>query len=853
MRRLFHAALLASFATGVSNADALVWPDVPERVERGLSSPDPARRRDAARDLANLGSSRGAPLVLTALGDADVEVRLAAAQSAIRLRVAGATDAVVAWLGEREPRLRISACELARALPSPRAVQPLARALGDADPLVRSACADALGASGSPEAVAPLSGKLDDATPNVRAQVARALARLGDTRAVVPLVGKVQDSVPEVRQAVVRALGDLGDPRATQALLLALRDSAPEVKIEALSALGRLRADEAAPAIAPLALERSAGVRQAALVALGRIGTPSAVHALIKALGTQEDAGANVERTPVRDALVTAGATAVTELTALLERPASPDVLASAAWVLGELRAKTSAPAIVTALRKGTLPPSAALRALAGAGTPEQIPVVLEYVADPSPAIRAEALLAATALLDPSRPDGRAVEPLAATLKHPRTSPRERATIAMLLGRTGAPRAITELIGLVNAKDESLRLAAIDALGALGHAEPAPKSAAMASLQDSADDALVPLLTDEDPAVRLRAAVALGSSGGPKAKQALLGKLQGGEELDRFALWSALGGILERHPDEASTRRAFAELAFAAGPERDAIISAAGRARIPAVVDELATIAKRADVDDRRAAATALAAHAGSPRALTIARALTADPDAGVRAEATFALGSLGDESIVPHLVQLTRQGDVNIATSAAGSLARIAQRQGAGQTGSKAKPASGPRELAEAACSMVAGGRPTVRANALAALAAMKRRCGDGRLERKLLIEDASDLVRAGAARALVATPKGEDRAALDRCSSSDRSADVARLCRPLAVSATTNAASRTHAVTVFVVGEGAANEARPRTPFLLEYEGGVLRAGTADRRGATFDPSAPAGELLLRRPPSR
>jgi hypothetical protein len=57
---------------------------------------------------------------------------------------------------------------------------------------------------------------------------------------------------------------------------------------------------------------------------------------------------------------------------------------------------------------------------------------------------------------------------------------------------------------------------------------------------------------------------------------------------------------------------------------------------------------------------------------------------------------------------------------------------------------------------------------------------------------------------------------------------------------------------VTVFVVAENGGT-AKPRAPFLLEYEGGILRAGVADRRGATFDPAAPAGEVVLRRSPAR
>ena len=829
MRRTTFIATAVFSLIGVSApAQALVWPDVPERVERGLASPDPGARRSAARELSTLGSQRATPLVLKAMGDADVEVRLAAAQSAVRLHIAPATEAALGWLGEREPKLRIAACEVAGNLPEPRAVPALARALGDSDPVVRAACADALGAQASPEAVAPLSGKLDDPTPAVRQQVARALAKLGDARAVVPLVGKVQDSVPEVRQAVVRALGDLGDTRATQALLLALRDNVAEVKIEALAALGRLRAPEAASAIAPLALERNPAVRQAALVALGRIATADAVRALVKALGTQDDAAGTLERTSVRDALVSAGAPAIVELSALLERPSPPSVATSAAWVLGELRATQSAPVIVAALRKGTLPAGAALHALAGAGTADQVPVVLEFVADPSPVVREEALKAATALLDPAHPDGRAVEPLAATLRAPRTSPGERAAVATLLGRTGAPRAAAELTGLVASKDPVLRLAAIDALGALGTGG------------NATDDALVKLLADPDQAVRLHAAMALASSGSTAARAALLQKLDTGDEVDRYAVLAALGGVLERNPDEKAAARLGRELTVAAGAERDAVLEALSRAHLPSVVKMLADASAKTDADDRRMIAAALGGHRGSAPAIALARTLTNDADGTVRAQAAFSLGAIGDASVLPSLATLAKSGDSDVATDAAGGVARNAFYLG------KAGKAS----ILAVACPMLADGRATVRTNALVALAFVGARCSEGRTERKLLAEDASDLVRAAAARVVAKAPSAEDRVVLDHCVSTDRSAEVARFCRP--ERAATTPSSPPRAVTIFIVGESGA-VAKPHASYLLEYEGGILRAGLSDRRGATFEPAAPPGDVTLRRAPSR
>jgi hypothetical protein len=120
--------------------------------------------------------------------------------------------------------------------------------------------------------------------------------------------------------------------------------------------------------------------------------------------------------------------------------------------------------------------------------------------------------------------------------------------------------------------------------------------------------------------------------------------------------------------------------------------------------------------------------------------------------------------------------------------------------------------------------------------------------------LDDAVDLVRANAARVVAAAPNAstpDDRIALERCASTDRSAEVAKQCRPRpALQA--HAPKKLQAVTVFVVGENGGT-AKPRAPFLLEYEGGILRAGVADRRGATFDPAAPAGEVVLRRSPSR
>jgi HEAT repeat protein len=811
--------VLAFAFAPVPSAYALVWPDVAERVERDMSAADPATRRAAARDLAPLGSTRGAQLALTALGDPDDEVRLAAADAAIRLRAAGATDRVVGWLNAPDARLRRKACEVARALPSARAVPPLARTLGDQDPEVRSAAAEALGHQEAAEAAPPLLGRLDDPAPAVRIQIATSLARLGDARAVVPLVGKVQDSSPEVRQAVVRALGDLGDVRAAPAMVLALRDQSDDVRRNALVALGHMRAADAVDAITPFVTDRTASLRAAAFGALGRIASAGAVRVLVGALGAGEDATASLERSSVREALVAASAEALSPLRTLLAASPSPAEATSAAWVLGELHARGEAPAIVAALRRGTLPPAAALHALAGAGTASEVPVVLEFLADQNPVVRREALNAAAALLDPNRPDGRAVEPVAAVLRDTRPSLQERIRIVTLLGRTGAARAAPLLVDLARAPDAALRIAAIDALGMLGPA--------------GADDVLIDALKSADTAVRLHAAVALSESGAAQARDALLAELDGGDEVDRASVLTALGGILARVPSEPAVARLTEALDLAAGPERDGIIEALGRAQLPSAVRALVNLSRAAEPADRQASAALLAAHGGDATAAVATRSLLSDVDAPVRAQAAWSLGSIGDASDFARLEGIALEADFDAAANALAAIGRIATRTRSADL------------AARVLCPRLSDPRPYVRANALAALALAAARCGDGSPERTLLMADPNEDARASAASLLSRAPTAVDTLSLERCARTDPSGRVAARCHGHG-----DIARRARAVLVYVVGEGASTP-RPGAAYSMLLSDGTIHAGRTDRRGALFDPMAPEGDVTLR-PPS-
>jgi len=836
--RFWGGVVAFSLAFSSVNASAFVWPNVPERIARSLASSDVSERRAAAARIAELPPELGIPLAQRALGDPDVDVRLRAADAAIALRMTKAGDLVIGWLSEGDARLRLAACDVVRASPTDRSVVALGRVLGDPDAKVRVAAAAAMGSSGLPDAVSPLLGHLDDGALEVRVEVARALGRLGDPRAVVPLIGKVQDSVSDVRRTVARALGDLGDARATSALMIALQDTAQDVRVEAVTALGKLRADEATAAIAPLieapsnadaasavplpgvrpgqSSTGSAEVRAAALRALGRVGSEGAVRALIGALAKDDP---SAPRSPVRDALVLAGRASVPQLVALLSGSPTPQAAAGAALVLGALSAREGLEPSVRAMQRGVLPLRHGLRALALMGSPDALPSVLELISDVDPGVRREAIRAASELLDPARPDGRAVDPARAMLLDVGTPIDEKIELVRLLGRTGSSRAHDVLLPLATTKSRTLRLAVLEALGAVGAGAPKVEAVLLAALDDGSAE------------VRLAAAAALARAGGADAASKLLERLSVAAEQDRGAIGLALAGALSRATDPKLADRVGSSLPSAPDLARDALFEGLGRMRGEASGKVLRRFVA-SGIDDRRKVAEALAGH---PEARDALVALLGDADPGVRANAAWSLGVVGKRADVASLVKLVVDPDVAVAGNAAGALGRIASREAAGA------------DVRDSLCRATADPRPYVRANATVALGLAGASCEASVIE-GLLLRDRSEAVRIAAAEFLwrsvgqAAAGKDAERRALARCASEDQDARVALRC----ARAPSSRSNGTDDVLVFVAPDGK-DEPLPRAPYALVRGDGLLRMGIADRRGAFFELGVPKGTIRL------
>lgn len=805
---LFATALavapLAAVLGVVSPAAAFAWPNATERAEHLLTRGSVAQRRSAVATLDRLPRAAARRLLLVALADPEVEVRLAAVRLAPRLDAPGVGERVSAWLEDPEVSLRLAALQYLARAPRGISVSVVGRSLADPDEGVRVAAAAALGASGSPDAVLPLTGRSEDTSALVRRAVCDALGRLGDPRAVIALGGRTGDGATEVRVAAVRALGRVGDPRAVGQLVLALRDREVEVRRATLVALGRVRAVDAVAAMAPIARDApELELRYAALRALGRISGDAAIEALVRALAADTTAAA-----PAATALAALGADAVPRLTRCLER--GEDVARGCALALASAQGHAALPVLLRARARGLVDDGAWLDCLERAGTRDETSEALALLRHGDERVRRRAVVVTRALLDPAHPDGGAVDPVSDALGKARSLD-ERVALLQLLGATRAERASPLLAEVAaHAQSAELRIAALSALGEIA--------------SPGYDATFERALGAAHRGVRWAAGTALFRAAGPGSARRWLSLADRSARRDRPLVLLAVGGALARGASEGDIAEVAAHLSGADGPSRDALFEALGRAPGAAAGAVLARELARQPPEDRAKIAEALAQH--PERAEALLGALR-DPDARVRANAAWSVGSWGKAEYAATLARLLVDPSSVVAANAAIAVGR------------SAPPASAARAL----CTALDDPRDAVRGAAARGLALARSRC-EAHRDRARLGEERSPSVRVELAHWLRAAADGDgddDRRVLARCADDDPDSTVAVACGEEPAG---RAATGTEPVLVYVAPDG---EPAPGVTFALVQGGGLVRRGSSDRRGAVFEAAAPRGELSL------
>ena len=621
-----------------------------------------------------------------------------------------------------------------------RAVEPLVRVLRNTreeDRDVRLAAGRALGRIRDPRAVEPLLDALAAPESWLPARIAEVVLQFGPL-AFEPLLARLEDSDnAAVRAWAAEILGDLGDTKATPSLLACLADLNEGVRARAASALGKLRDRRAVPELIRMMLADPVPyVRIQVVRALGAISDPRALHHLIDALKD----GEWWVRIRVVEALEQLGEPAIEPLYMALD---DPDV---------EVRAR----AALTLERLGVLDE------------------LVERLSGVDPSARAKLLAAGLAGV---------VEVLVGALAHP--DARVRFIITEILGEVRHPSVAAALVvrldaepdtRIVGATVHALALqeeasAAVPILKLLGHADERVRVEAVHALESIrvADPhaLLASAVRDHEPRVRAGAATVLGTVGDANAVPALVELTADGDAAVRAAAARSLGLLA----DEAAVPRLIEATQDADATVQRAAVRALGQIGDPAALMPLVRLLEHAsdelgaalawslgrircedsedliDVlfqgDDRssRLGALATLVQRDTAPGRELVRAMLADAEPDVVAEAARILGRLGERAAAAEVVGLLESPIEDVRLAALEALIGI-----------------GDTACVPALRAAVRDPSPAVRARALLGLSVLGDEAS-GDLLRQTLAQVRSTTLRAAALLALLVLDREEDR----------------------------------------------------------------------------------------------
>lgn len=431
-------------------------------LTRALAQPKAAAL--AERALLDAGS-RAAPLLAQAV-TSPLALRAARMLGQLGPAVASfALPALLRALHSESRELRATAAEALGRLEDPRAAKPLCGLLRDRSPAVVSAALAALARTATPAEAWTLAAFFERAPPTVRGLALSALARAAPERALVPLEQALFGNDRGLHDAALAALeGETPAPAFVPLLARYFEAELHEATASALARIpdgrgleGLLRAAQRSPDAAEVAARALAlGVRRFGAVVNGALVHET--HALLRSL----EAG---ERRLVLEGLARDPAALDQGIAALASSVEGER--ASAALALGALGDARAASALLAALEREREPEAARRMAEAASALELRPPLATLWPLLRKPETAPEAMWLAASASDPNLPDLRLRLFLREMLRAEQPT-RTRAWAALALARLGDRAARAALDDALDDASPRLRLAAAHALASLG-------------------------------------------------------------------------------------------------------------------------------------------------------------------------------------------------------------------------------------------------------------------------------------------------------------------------------------------------------------------------------------------------
>lgn len=324
----------------------------------------------------------------------------------------------------------------------------------------------------------------------VRIDALHSLAAISAKDALAPLQEAVVSADLDVARAALRRLGGIEDASVGPWLASQFAAAGPDLKADILCVL-RQRGDKAgSPAVDAGLADTNEVVIAAAAAAIALLPDSRQVPALVAALTAHASAPARAK--PAVDALGRIpGGEATARIAAAIPTAASPDATKALLQVLAARRGEVARTAILKKLDDADPAiRAAAAQALGAAGTPQDLPRLVDIAVRTANAEAAAARKALVAIAGELPADRRAD---AVTGTWAASDSATRAKLVSILGAVGGRAAMDRVVATLGDPDASLREAALRALAAWPTPDATPKLLGLATTAEPANLRIVAL------------------------------------------------------------------------------------------------------------------------------------------------------------------------------------------------------------------------------------------------------------------------------------------------------------------------------------------------------------------------
>lgn len=489
----------------------------------------------------------------------------------------------------------------------------------------------------------------------VRAWLVRQLKRVGKAESVPVLTRLMASEDEHLRDYARQALEKNPDPSATEALLKGLSTAEDATwKMGLINSLGIRRAETAVGPIAAALNDQTIGVAQAAAAALAEIGGRQSIQALSRVLEQGRDAHVRIM----------AAQSLVDIAAAMVE--AQETTTAARIYAILHDWARTTGGREMVGIR------AAAIIGLAICNPDLAAGEIVTLVQGNNSRLRGAAVEAAR--LSPSEAPSRAL-----TGALPNLAPQPQAQVLSLLGDRGNPGSIEVVSGFLSSQDDSVRLAAVDALSKIGTVAGA--------------EALMDVAVNGDRSVQRAAAAGLATMPGPDVARYLDAQADSGATGVRTVAIGLIGQRREAGAAERLLRYAAEEDNNITVAAFDAMAQVADSVDVAALADLVAKVnndsvrnrgvaalrAVLARADDKDAAANAVIRRmestegetkialltslsaVGGTSALDVVRQVIASADEALRNASIRTLSNWPDYEAAPVLLDIAAHNQTSL------------------------------------------------------------------------------------------------------------------------------------------------------------------------------------------------